>query len=465
MISKRLSLFVLLFVFLFAPIRAYAQSGDIALWIPLKSGVTKKDAQISRNKEYVSIKLQSVYAYYRSGFFENIKQLLIKSDISLEQGAKRDQGTMLNASRELPSKSGEFIGLNDHIAVLTPSSRTSIMLNVGFRGVGEDKFKKIFDLLSGPALKTPLNLADATLGKISGISTIVQGFLATPYTSNNPKSILDISQSFVFYSDTLEHPDALREGYLIVVSSREHKGDGLTKILSLQPEDYRLSSQGQQLEYKESGAWTPLVDNSYVIFSITQTTTRGEDEAPWLVKYRAAEDASRKVLEGVPVDKAKAEALALWREGNILIGADQNYIDSERDGIRTSHLTEIRKILNSSTVSVNLSGPDIPANFATIAADYKSRLAANSSSLSVVVRDDQGTAVSNAELLLSDSSNPATPIKIKTDDAGQAKLNSLKAGQYSIETKPANFNPSPPEKFILEPKETKSIEVRIKPPQ
>jgi len=53
------------------------------------------------------------------------------------------------------------------------------MLSVGFRGVGEDKFKKIFDLLSGPALKTPLNLADATLGKISGITTIVQGFLAT----------------------------------------------------------------------------------------------------------------------------------------------------------------------------------------------------------------------------------------------------------------------------------------------
>jgi len=463
--SKNLCLFVLLLVFLFAPISARAQGGDIVLWIPLKSGVTKKDAQISRNKEYVSIKLQSVYAYYRSGFFENIKQLLIKSDISLEQGGKRDQGTMLNVSKELPSQSGEFIGLNNHIAVLTPSSRTSIMLSVGFRGVGEDKFKKIFDLLSGPALKTPLNLADATLGKISGITTIVQGFLSTPYTSNNPKSILDISQSFIFYSDTLEHPDALREGYLVVVSSREHKGDGLTKILSLQPEDYRLSSQGHQLEYKESGAWTPLVDNSYVIFSITQTTTRGEDEAPWLVKYRAAEDASRKVLEGVSVDKAKADALALWREGNILIGADQNYIDSERDGIRSAHLAEIKKILNSSSVAVNLSEPDIPANFAIIAADYKNRLAANASTLSVVVRDEQGTAVSNAEVVLSDSSNPGTLIKVKTDDTGQATLQTLKAGEYSIEAKPVNFNSSTPEKFVLEPKETKSIEVRIKPPQ
>jgi hypothetical protein len=32
-----------------------------------------------------------------------------------------------------------------------------------------------------------------------------------------------------------------------------------------------------------------------------------------------AEEAGRRVLEGVPADRAQADALALWREGNILI--------------------------------------------------------------------------------------------------------------------------------------------------
>jgi hypothetical protein len=460
--KKVLNTCILIFLVL-APSSGFAQTGDVALWIPLKSGVTKKDAQIYRNRGYVSIKLQSVYAYYKSGFFENIKQLLVKSDIALEQGNKRAQGTMLNTSRELPNKSGEFIGLNDHIAVLTPSSPTSIELNVGFRGVGEDRFKKIFELLSGSALKTPLNLADATLGKINGITAIVQGFLATPYTSNNPKSILDISQSFVFYSDDAEHPDALREGYLIVVSSREKKGGDLQRILQLQPNDLRLSAIGQQLEYKDSGVWKPLVDNSYVVFSVTQTATRGEDEAPWLVKYRAAEEASRKVLEGVPADKAQADALALWREGNILIAADPNYIESERGGIRSAHLAEIKKILAGGNVALNLAGPDIPVNFEALAANYKTQLTASASSLSIVVRDATGGAMSDADVVLTDPRNPAAAIKLHTDGTGTATLNGLKPGEYAVVAQPLNSNAMTTQKFVLEPREIKSIEVRIRP--
>jgi hypothetical protein len=460
--TKRASVFVVLF-FILAPVSVAAQSGDVVLWIPVNTGVTKKDAQIPRNKQYVSVKLHSVYAYYKSGFFENIKQLLVKSDISLEQGGRRVEGTMLNASRELPSKTGEFIGLNDHIAVLTPSSPTSVSLRVGFRGVGEDKFKKIFDVLSGSGLKTPLNLADATIGKINGITSIVQSFLATPYTSGNPKSILDISQSFVLYSDDLEHPDALREGYLVVVSSREKKGGDLTEILTLQPDQIRLSPLGQQLEYKDGEAWKAVVDNSYVIFSITKTTTRGEDESPWLVKYRAAEEASRKVVGGTPINEARDNALAIWREGNILIDADQNYIESERKGIRNAHLAEIKNILGGENTAVNLTGPDIPANFAAIAREYKNELAANASSISVTVTDTHGVSVSNADVVLRDSEKPAEKVEVKTDQAGRATLGGVQPGEYVLETKPANSPVADTQKFVIAPKEAMDIKVRVKP--
>src|SRR5437879_1409842 len=67
-------------------LRAAGQNptGDIVLWVPFRASTSRESAQITRNARYVSIKLQSVYAYYKSGFLENIKHLIVKSDMTLE---------------------------------------------------------------------------------------------------------------------------------------------------------------------------------------------------------------------------------------------------------------------------------------------------------------------------------------------------------------------------------------------
>src|SRR6266478_5812546 len=85
-----------------------AQSGDQAFWLPLKPDVDPQTAQIVRNKEYVSIKLQAVFAYYKSSFLENIKQLLVASDIAVTDGTTLVEGTILNKALPKLDSTGDF---------------------------------------------------------------------------------------------------------------------------------------------------------------------------------------------------------------------------------------------------------------------------------------------------------------------------------------------------------------------
>src|SRR5689334_2857595 len=91
-------------------------------------------------------------------------------------------------------------GFNDLLAVKYPALMDSLTIKIGFRGIGEDRFKKIFDVLSKDEVKTAIGLNPATAATVGTVTSIAQGLLSTPYTSDNPKQILDVSQGFVVYT-------------------------------------------------------------------------------------------------------------------------------------------------------------------------------------------------------------------------------------------------------------------------
>ncbi len=371
------------------PLSAMGQSGqqgDYVFWVPFKPDTTKQQAQIQRNANYVSIKLHSVYVYYKSGFLENIRSIVISSEVALERNGKLVQGDTVHGTLEKSRSSGDFVGVNAHLAVLAPATPPSVQIQVKYQGIGEDRFRQIFDLLSGSDLKVPLDLSDATLGKVAGITPILRKFLATPYTSAKPKQVLDVSQSFVLYSDALkEYPDALREGFLVVISSRENKSAELTDFLKLPSGSIQIAPLGGLVYKNAKGEWQAFSRNSYVILTITETSIRGENQsAAWFHKYIDAEEATTKINEGKPLEEVKSEAVRLWKEGNLLLAQDENYIQDERDLIRARHLDKIEKKLKSSLQSagvtqygafLKLQEAEMPANYAERAAEYERLLA------------------------------------------------------------------------------------------
>ena len=424
------------------------QEGDITFWIPLRSGVSRQEAQILRNSQYVSIKLHSVYAYYRSGFLENIKTLVITSKIALDRAGKQVESVMLNKTLAKSSESGDFIGLNDHLAILSPATPAGIQIGIGFRGIGEDRFRKVFELLSGSELKTPLDLSDVTVSKVAGISSIIRKFLATPYTSANPRQMLDITQSLLLYSDnSKEYPDALCEGYLIVVSGREKKTDQLSQFLQLKEGDIQLSPQGQALQYRSpQGNMVTLTRNSYVILSITKTPVRGEDEnSAWFNKYVQAEGACSKVMDGKDVKDVLNEALDLWKQANVLLAADLNYIHTERERIQSLYLQKIDEKLKYYSARqgqipggnlLKLHGSGIPEDYSKIASKYIGMLMENN----LPMKDDTGNIVVSVHAKDGKSISGA-PVKIKTsltfytattDQQGTAVFENLPPGDYTV---------------------------------
>ncbi|MCI0402902.1 MAG: hypothetical protein L0212_05190 [Acidobacteria bacterium] len=427
-------------VLLLLPPTALGQAGEIWFWLPSRPGVSGQGAQVPRNTKYVSVKLHSVYVYYRSGFFENIKWVLISSELSVEHQAKIIQATFVNRTLQKSKETGDFVGLGDHLAWLSPATPPGVKLRVTFRGVGEDRFKKIFDVLADKDFKMPLSLSDAVVGRVTGLASIVRRFLGTPYTSENPRNILDMSQSFVLYSDASYYVDSLREGYMVVFSAQEKKGADLSKVLQSPPDQLRLGPQGQDLQYMDSGgAWRSFTGNSYVIFSITQTPVRGADQnSPWFRKYAAAERAAEKIVTGDSLEKVKKEAWQLWSEGNTLLDADASYIQEERKLISADRWKAIDRALRENLERAGIKAtavllappsPEVPTNFEEMASRYDQMLASLQGR--IVLRGFTNVWAPNLKITRAD--NPRSFWIVTPDVTGTADLRDVFPGDYVIQ--------------------------------
>jgi hypothetical protein len=446
---------------------ASAESGDISFWLPPAENKIPAEAQVKRNVEYFSVKLHSVYAYYKSGFLENIKKIVVASETCASGDAKFVQSTMVNKTWQKLDKEGDFIGVNDHLVVLSPAKASNIKIRVAFRGIGEDRFQHLFDALADSTLKTALSLSPATSATISAIAPTVQKLLASPYTAEDPRQILDISQSFIVYSDTIQHKvDSLREGYLVVVSSRERKSDDLSKILGMDTRDIRLSSIGAGLEYKDQGEWRRFRHNSYVVLSVTKTTLRGENESSnWFAKYTEAErTAEEKVIREEPFDKVKQEVIPLWNEGNILLFADQEYIHNERNQIKATHYKKLLDALNAkgdmtAFLKLDTKALGVPANFKKIAQEYEKSVAKQAGQVAVRMQDEGGTPLSDVRFRITNLDGSVwRAMEGTTDTKGEFVLKGVSPGRYIVETEQGGF--SQRKAFAIDPNEIRQFEFK-----
>jgi Carboxypeptidase regulatory-like domain len=441
-------------------------SGDIWRWIAFDGGATGKESQIVRNTQYVSIKIAAAHVSYKSGFLENIKQIVVSSNVSFDLPGQKVEALTINRTWQKSKKSDDDIPANDLLAVLSPASPSNINVRMAFAGIGEDRFKSIFDLLASSDVKTALNLSPASIAQAGLITSVVQKFLATPYTSSNPRDVLSMSQGFVIHSDKdIDRSDSLRQGYLVVISGSENKSNDLSRVIQLGSEGLRFDPVYHILQFKApDGSWQSFAGNSYVVLSINVDPVRGTDESSaWFKKFSEADRTTEDLLTGATLDSVKKNALALWQEGSTLLSADPNYIETERKNIRLKAIKDIQDDLKKNGASLaeaNLAVvmPGVPVNFSQIAKDYEAQVQSANLGADVIlhVRDARGKAISGARVAMKDTITGRTQ-NITTDQAGDAVLQSLQPATYQIEAARPGFAVTSLTNVVVQPRETKEL--------
>src|SRR4051794_22041398 len=71
-------------------------SGDIWRWLPVADGGNGKEAQIARNAQYVSIKIEAAHVSYKSGFLENIRSIVVSSSVAFDLGTRKLEALSVN---------------------------------------------------------------------------------------------------------------------------------------------------------------------------------------------------------------------------------------------------------------------------------------------------------------------------------------------------------------------------------
>ena len=458
-------LFLVLFSFLGVSIASSQQpsAGDVWRWIPFDKDASGKDTQIVRNTQYVSIKIEAAHVSYKSGFLENIKQIVVSSSVSFDLGNQKLQALNVNRTWQKSSNSDDNIPVNDLLAVLSPASPTSVGIKMSFSGIGQDRFKAIFDVLSTPEVKTVLSLSPAAIAQSTLATSIAQKFLASPYTSDKPKDVLSMSQGFVIYADRdADRVNSLRQGYIVVISGSENKSADLNTLLNLGADALRFDEGNHLLQVKQAdGSWQQFTGNSYVVLSVTVDSVRGTDEnSAWFKKFSDADKTTENLLTGDTADKVKKDALSLWQEGSTLLSADTNYIEAERKSIRLKALDTIQQDLKKNgaepaEADLAKSIPGIPANLTEVARNYDAQVqAANlGGQVRIKVVDNAGNPVKGASVVLQDAT-AGTSLSATSDSFGNVVLNSIKPGNYTMGTTIPGFAVVESRGITVQPRET-----------
>lgn len=403
---------------------ARSQGGDISFWLPT-TNTSAKDAQILINQQYITVSLDFTQVYFKTGFLSHLKTIIITTGASHNFSGERIGPTeqVVNVSAKT-NDNGQTIGAQkEALTSLIPVAGNAMSLHVTVKGTGEDRFKKLFDILGGGDVKTALNLTDATVARVGAITNIVKGLLANPYTSDKPADILSFNSDFSFFqNNSINHPTSLREGYIVIVSSQKSDTPTFNQLRAMLPTDmdkakdvFEVGPGG--LRYKSNGN---SVDNvSYVILVVDQARELGENtNSAWFRKYN---DALAKISAATPttLETATKEANDLWQQGTALLNEDKSYLVSERTNFiqryKQQIMTDTSRRPGGPSLLHTLSARSLPvfkavpdelrtqiANFSPLGTDTSGTLqvgipdAESSLDVSVIRKDTPGTATTQA---------------------------------------------------------------------
>lgn len=336
----------------------YSQTGTTTpIYLPRDANETA----VTPGESYFFIKVHSAQAAFQGSIWEQVNQLLITSQVSLNHSLLGP--TPLKAiqrSRAVRRKQAEQLGLSPNLISLMPASMTHVSVSIEFLLDKKNRLVDLAGLINSDAFLATVSLAPgaAMVAKtIGGLSEkIIQTFLEP--TEQQP--VLQFNGDFNISANDL------RDGYYVILGTRDANNPLPSPLPTLSVNNGELLADGQ-----------PLTQLSYVVLEVRvlPARTRGlNDGAAWVEKLRQAEGTAQRIAvdpfaEAEEQEQAWQECKALIKEGQLLLTADLNYLDQEASKIIRDSFERCRKQIFASNDRLTTRGEAKGMDVLDVAAD------------------------------------------------------------------------------------------------
>ena len=297
--------------------------------------------QILKNDGYISLILYSAFYHSEGNFWQDIfggvDKITLSTTVSFRRSNAQFQAQTIQDIREVKARKDHFLGINRYLALKIPSDSDGIEIKVNLVGVKKDNLENAIDLLNNKDFQEPLQIIPQKLGEVLSITKLVKKVLSgieqDDYLEASWAGIISEKQI-----ETPSHLNRLTEGHLILISS--HDEDDEIDLSEIQKS--KLAVEGNGLKY--SGE---LLTKTNIVFSIIFEDRRGIDsQSNWNKKYIQALDKLDQLSIDMTTEQRTQilnESKEIWKEANILLNADDGYIQDEKREIKDLYFVKIHE--------------------------------------------------------------------------------------------------------------------------
>lgn len=290
---------------------------------------------VKPGESYFFIKIHSAQAAFHGAIWEQVSQLLVTSQVSLNHkllGPEPLKG--IQRSRAVKRWQAEQLGLSPNLVNLVPATMTHVSVSLEFLLDKKNRLVDLAGLINSDAFLATVSLAPgaALVAKtIGGLSqSIIQTFLAP--TEQQP--ILQFNGDFNIPANDLQ------DGYYAILGTRDPQNPLPSPMPALSVVNSDLLAAGNRV--------TQL---SYVILDVRVLPVRSRalnDGAAWAEKLGQAEGVAQRLAAdpfASPGEREQgwAECKVLIKEGQLLLAADPNYLTLEAGNIVRDAFERCRK--------------------------------------------------------------------------------------------------------------------------
>jgi hypothetical protein len=278
---------------------------------------------VSPGESYFLIQIQSAQAAFHGSIWERVKRLIITSQVALKH--PRLGGEALRAiqrSREVKQNRAEQLGLSPNLIDLVPATMSSVSISIEFLLDKENRLAQLAELANHSELYSAISLAPGAVAVAKTISGLAGKLITAFLPAEESQPILQFAGDFNLATD------GLRDGYYVILGTRDERNPIPHPLPKLEVRDGDLLADGQGI--------TQL---SYVVLDVRSTPARTRelnDGAAWEDKLRQAEMAA----DALAGDMSEQELSEAWQrckrlvlEGQALLAADPNYLRREATAI------------------------------------------------------------------------------------------------------------------------------------
>jgi hypothetical protein len=318
-----------------------ATLGTRKFWRPFSDAQGDAAAsQILKNSGYISITLHSVCYNSNSNFwqrtFGGVDKIALSSSITYKASDRTIEAKSIQDQRTVRANQTHNLGLSRLVALKVPTTADGLELNINLTAVREDNFEAGLNLLNSDEFQLPLQLGPMSIGQILSITGVVKKVFSGIDTSG----VLEATYAGIINRDQVTNPvqkESLVPGYLMMIASQ---GPNDTFLQNL--DAAKLSIDGYDLKYDGRD-----VTNTYVTYIVTLDKLKGIDEhSLWNKKYIEAVGKLDELYQTFDDDSKQRvweEALKLWIDGNALLSADETFLVSEKNKIKSLKMKQMRE--------------------------------------------------------------------------------------------------------------------------